>query len=264
MSGALLAWGALLRRDLREFSRSRSQLGSSLLLPLMLLAILGTGVSSGLDPQKVRDSDYTSYLAPGLIAMTALFSSTFAGASFYQDRDSGILKVLLTSPHSQRSIMFGKALGSVAIGSIQATIVLLLAIALPTIDLQWQYGVAQGVLLAVGAVLLMNVMLAGIAQAFASRIATMHGFHLLMNLVLFPLLFFSGAFFPLVDLPWWLRLLGAVNPVTYPVDLLHLAIYAESGSGYYGLAIDLPVLAVLAVLMFALGVRSGAFRRNLR
>ncbi len=263
MSGLIAACGALLARDLRAFLRSRSQLGSSLLLPLMLLAILGTGVSEGLDPQKVRDGDYTSYLAPGLIAMTALFSSTFAGASFYQDRDSGMLKVMLVSPHSPRVVMLGKTLGSVVIGSLQAFVVLALAIALPNIELEWQYGYLRGALLAIGGIALMNVLLAGIAQAFASRIGTMQGFHLVMNLVLFPLLFFSGAFFPLGDLPWWLRLLGWANPLSYPVDLLHLAIYADTTSGYFGLWADLPVLGVLAALMFTLGVGSEGFRRSL-
>lgn len=264
MTGALAVWEALLTRDLRAFLRSRSQVLSSLMLPLMLLAIMGNGVSDGLQPANVRDGDYTSYLAPGLIAMTALFSSTFAGASFYQDRDSGVLKVLLTSPHSPAVVMFGKAMGSVAIGSLQALAVLLLAIAIPPIDFEWQYGVVQGFLLALASILLMNVMLAGIAQAFASRISTMQGFHLVMNLVLFPLLFFSGAFFPLDDLPWWLKALGWANPISYPVDLLHLAVYGDSTGGYFGLWVDLPVLGVLAAAMFTLGVRSEAFRRTMR
>ncbi len=87
---------ALLARDLRAFSRSRSQLYSSVLFPLMLLAILGTGVSEGLDPRNIHD--YVPFLTPGMIVMTALFSSTFSSASYYQDRDSGILKVFLASP----------------------------------------------------------------------------------------------------------------------------------------------------------------------
>lgn len=264
MTAAMAAWETLLARDLRAFLRSRSQALSSLLLPLMLLAILGNGVSDGLEPANVRDGDYTSYLAPGLIAMTALFSSTFAGASFYEDRDTGVLKVLLTSPHSTGVVMFGKALGSVVIGSAQAFAVLLIAIAIPAIDFEWQYGVAQGFVLALAAILLMNVMLAGIAQAFATRISTMQGFHLVMNLVLFPLLFFSGAFFPLDDLPWWLQALGWANPISYPVDLLHLAVYADSADGYFGIWVDLPVIAALAVGAFTLGVRSDTFRRTLR
>jgi len=115
------AVAALVVRDLRSFTRSRSQLYSSVALPLMLLAILGAGVSDGLDPRRIHD--YVTFLAPGMIAMTALFSSTFSGASYYQDRDSGILKVLLASPHSQRVVLLGKMLSAVVIGSAQALLV---------------------------------------------------------------------------------------------------------------------------------------------
>ena len=94
-SDSAIACGAILQRDLRAVLRSRSQLYSSLLFPLMMLAILGTGVSEGLDPSstRIRDGDYVSYLVPGLIVMTALFSSTFSSASYYQDRGSGVLEI---------------------------------------------------------------------------------------------------------------------------------------------------------------------------
>ena len=258
MSGAVLtldAWGALLERDLRAFVRSRAQWTSSLLFPLMLLAVVGIGVSEGLDPSRVRDGDYVSFLVPGIIVMTALFSSTFSSASFYQDRDSGMLKVFLASPHAPAEILAGKSLGAITIGSLQALLILAVASALPAIDLAWQYGVAASLLLAVLAVLLLNVLLSGLAQVLASRIRTMQGFHLVMNLVLFPLLFFSGAFFPLDDLPRWLYVLALIDPLTYAVDLLQLALYAESSSAYIGAGIDLAVLSALAVVLFAWGLR---------
>ena len=249
------AWGALLSRDLRAVVRSRSQLSSSLLFPLMLLAILGVGISEGLEPSRVRDGDYVTFLVPGIMVMTALFSSTFSSASFYQDRDSGMLKVLLVSPHSPAVILLGKSLGGVVIGSLQALAVLGIASAIPAIDLAWQYGIAWSLLLAAATVLLLNVLLSGLAQVLATRIKTIQGFHLVMNLVLFPLLFFSGAFFPLADLPGWLRGLALANPLTYAVDLLQLALYAESASGYIGPGIDAAVLGGLAAALFAWGMR---------
>src|SRR3990170_5369475 len=215
MSAATLtitAWGALLARDLRAFVRSRSQVSSSLLFPLMLLAVVGIGVSEGLDPSRVRDGDYTTFLVPGVIVMTALFSSTFSSASFYQDRDSGMLKVFLVSPHAPSVILLGKSLGAITIGSLQALAILAVASAVPAIDLEWQYGVVPSLLLALVAIVGLNVLLSGLAQVLASRIRTMQGFHLVMNLVLFPLLFFSGAFFFLDDLPGWLYGLSLANP----------------------------------------------------
>jgi ABC-2 type transport system permease protein len=221
----------------------------------MLLAILGIGISEGLEPTRVRDGDYVTFLVPGIIVMTALFSSTFSSASFYQDRDSGMLKVFLVAPHSTAVILLGKSLGAIVIGSVQALAVLAVASAIPAIDLEWQYGVIASLLLALTTVVGLNVLLSGLAQVLASRIRTMQGFHLVMNLVLFPLLFFSGAFFPLADLPGWLYGLALANPLTYAVDLLQLALYADGGSGHVGIGIDLAVLAALALALFAWGMR---------
>lgn len=250
-----LACEAILFRDLRGVLRSRSQLYSSLLLPLMLLAVLGTGISDGLDPSSeyIREGDYTSFLVAGVVAMTALFSSTFSSASYYQDRDSGLLRVMMTAPQPQQVILLGKALAGVVIGAVQALAVLAVAEAIPGIDLAWQHGIVPGVALAVGAVLLLTLFLNGFAQLMASRIRTMQGFHLVMNLLLFPLLFLSGAFFPLQDLPTWLQVLAAVNPISYAVDLLHIAAYADH-NGHFGLAVDLAVLGTLTPGVFLLGI----------
>lgn len=245
------AVGALVMRDARALLRSRSQLYSSVLFPLMLLAILGAGVSDGLDPRNV--DDYVTYLTPGMIVMTALFSSTFSSASYYQDRDSGMLKVLLASPHSSRVVLFGKTLSAVLLGAAQAFLVLATAALIPAINFHWQYGIAGSLALTLAGIVALNVLLAGLGQWLASRIRTMQGFHLVMNLVLFPFLFFSGAFFPLDDLPIWLETLGRINPLSYAVDLLHLALYARSGDGYFGIGIDLAVIGLLAAGVFYMG-----------
>ena len=253
MTRAIDAMMALVARDLRSFARSRSQLYSSVLFPLMLLAILGTGVSEGLDPNTI--DDYVTFLAPGMIVMTALFSSTFSSASYYADRDSGMLNVLLSSPHSTRVILLGKTLSAVIIGAGQALLVLGVASAIPAIDFQWQYGVLAGLAVALFSIVVLNLFLAGLGQLLAARIRSMQGFHLVMNLVLFPFLFFSGAFFPLDDLPEWLKILGRVNPLSYGVDALQLALYADDTNGYFGVWIDIAVMTALAVTLFWFGTR---------
>ena len=242
---------ALLVRDLRSFFRSRSQLYSSVFFPLMLLAILGVGVEDGLDPRNI--DDYVTFLTPGMIVMTALFSSTFSSATYYQDRDSGILRVLFASPHSQRVILLGKTLSSAVIGVAQALIVLGVAAAIPSINFHWQYGVPGSIALTAFAVVLLNLFLSGLGQMLASRIRSMQGFHLVMNLVLLPFLFFSGAFFPLDELPIWLSLLGRINPLSYGVDLMHLSLYAQNSDGYFGVPVDLAVLTLLSVAVFYAG-----------
>ena len=256
---ALGAWAALLQRDLRAVGRSRSQLYSSILFPLMLLALLGAGVSEGLRPSSpiLGAGDYTDFLAPGMIAMTAIFASTFSSAGFYRDRESGMLRALLASPHSVRTILFGKALAAVVIGSAQSIVVLALAAAIPGIDLAWQFGWLGGTATVIATILALNVMLNGLALLIAARVRTMQGFHLIMNLALFPLFFLSGAFFPLEGAPEWLRIISYVNPLTYPVDLIQYSCWASSPEGLLGPAVDAPVLAALALGAILLGLRRG-------
>lgn len=252
MSGAAGACVAMMGRDLRSVARSRSQVYSSILTPLMLLVFLGTGVSRGLEPSRLPAGNFTAYLVAGAVVMTAVFSSTFSSASYYRDRDSGMLRMLLSSPHSARLVLLGKSLAGVVIGTVQALVVL--AVAAPFVDFEWQYGVPAGLALALVIIVLLNVMLAGIAQTLASRIETMQGFHLLMNLALFPMLFFSGAFFPVDGLPWWLEALARMNPLTYAVDALQLATYAADDEAFIGLGVDFAVLAVLGAAVYLAGL----------
>ncbi len=240
------------RRDLLAIARSRSQLYSSMLTPLLFLVFLGIGVSRGLQPSNLPDGDFTAYLVAGAVVMTSVFSSTFASASYYRDRDSGLFRLMLSSPNHPRVLLLGKSLAALTIGTLQSLLVLFAAA--PFVEFEWQYGIVPGIGIAIAAVALVNLMLTGLAQALASRIQTMQGFHLLMNLALFPLLFFSGAFFPIEDLPMWLRVLAYANPLTYAVDALELATYASNDGPFIGLALDFAVLGALAVATFAIGL----------
>ena len=248
MSGALV----IASRDLMAVVRSRSQLYSSMFTPLLFLVFLGNGVSQGLEPSNLPDGNFTAYLVAGAVVMTSVFSSTFSSASYYRDRDSGLLRLLLSAPLHPRALLLGKSFAALVIGVIQAMVVLL--VAAPFVDFEWQYGVILGLLIAVAAIVLLNLMLTGLAQALASRIQTMQGFHLLMNLALFPLLFFSGAFFPIDGLPAWLRVLALANPLTYAVDALELAVYASSDATFIGLGIDFAILGTLAAATYLLGL----------
>ena len=237
---------------MRAVTRSRSQLYSSMLTPLLFLVFLGNGVSEGLAPANLTAGNFTAYLVAGVVVMTSVFSATFSSASYYKDRDSGILRMLLSSPNSARTVLFGKSLAGVCIGVLQGSVVLLLAA--PFVEFEWQYGLVPGLGVALATIVLLNVMLSGLAQALASRIETMQGFHLVMNLALFPLLFFSGAFFPVDNLPMWLEVLARINPLSYAVDALELAAYADGTAGFFGLAVDFAVLIVLAAAVYALGL----------
>ena len=251
------AVAVLALRELRGVARSRSQLYSSMLFPLMLLAVLGAGVSSGLSPASplIADGDYTSFLAPGAAAMTALFASTFSSASFYRDRESGVLRALFASPQPAAAVLLGKTLGAVAIGAIQALLVLALVAVIPGIDLAWQFGWLGGAAAAAAAIIALNLALNGFALLIAARVRTMQGFHLIMNLALFPLFFLSGAFFPIDEAPLWLEIIHYANPLSYFVDLLQYAVYVPDGDHLIGPAVSAPVAAALAALLLAAGLR---------
>ena len=238
-------------RDLGAIVRARSQLYSSIFTPLLFLLFLGNGVSHGLEPANLPDGNFTAYLVAGAVVMTTVFSSTFSSASYYRDRDSGLLRFMLSTPNHPRTIVLGKSLAALVVGTLQGLVVLL--VAAPFVDFEWQYGLVPGIFIALAAVVLVNLMLTGLAQALASRIQTMQGFHLLMNLALFPLLFFSGAFFPIDGLPTWLKVLAYANPLTYAVDALELATYASSDQTFIGLGIDFAVLGALAAATTLLG-----------
>ena len=154
-------------------------------------------------------------------------------------------------------ILLGKALAAVVIGSLQSVAVLVLAVVIPGIELSWQFGWLGGAATVVAAIVTLNVMLNGLALLIAVRVRTMQGFHLIMNLALFPLFFLSGAFFPLEGAPEWLRIISYVNPLTYPVDLIQYACWAASPEGLIGPAITAPVLGVLALAAIVLGLRRG-------
>ena len=121
----------LASRDLMAVVRSRSQLYSSMLTPLLFLVFLGNGVSHGLKPANLQAGDFTAYLVAGTVVMTSVFSSTFSSASYYRDRDSGLLRLLLSTPHAPRTLLLGKSLAALVIGVVQAIIVLLAACATP-------------------------------------------------------------------------------------------------------------------------------------
>ena len=153
MSAALV----IARRDLLAVVRSRSQLYSSMLTPILFLVFLGNGVSHGLEPANLPDGNFTAYLVAGAVVMTSVFSSTFSSASYYRDRDSGVLRLLLSAPVHPRVLLLGKSLAALAIGVVQAMAVLLLAA--PFVDFEWQYGLVAGLFVSLAAVVLVNLML---------------------------------------------------------------------------------------------------------
>jgi len=206
------------RRELIRFVREKSRIASSLAAPLLWLVVLGGGL------QMVRipvGGNYQSFLYPGIIGMTILFTSVFSGISVIWDREFGFLKEILVAPVARWSIVLGKAMGGATAALIQALILLPLA---PLVGVE--LSLARVPLL----VVLMAVIAIGLTSTgllIASLMGSMEGFNLIMGFAIQPMFFLSGALFPLSGAPEWLKAISYINPFTYGVDALRWMVFPE-------------------------------------
>lgn len=203
-------------REIKRFLRSKSRIIGSLAFPSLILIIIGSGLNPVFTMGGLK---YSEFLAPGMIGMVLLFSSISFGIMIIWDRQFGFLKEILVAPISRTSIILGKALGGVTTSMAQALLFLAVCFAMGIPfpgPAKFALLITVMVLIAVGFVLL------GIA--FSSRMKDFHGFSLIMNFVIMPVFFLSGAFFPLDRLPEWLKWLVYVDPLTYGVDALRFCL----------------------------------------
>jgi ABC-2 type transport system permease protein len=209
-------------RDVLRFFSDRMRIVSSLGQPLLFLFVFGVGLSSAMSSLAGGEVDYTVFIYPGILAMNVLFTAVFSAVSVVWDREFGFLKEVLVAPVSRTWVALGKVAGGSTVAMFQGTLLLILAPLL-------------GVPLSVGRVVLLVVLMifgAGMMTSFglliAARQRTMEGFQMLMQFILMPMLFLSGAFFPLTNVPSWLELLARLNPVTYMVDAIRQVVLAGS------------------------------------
>lgn len=233
-------------REMLRFFRLKSRVIGSIGAPFFFLAFLtmGFGPVSSM-PGIPEGMDYVSYLTPGIIGMTLLFSSTFAGLSVLWDREFGFLKEIMVAPVSRISIVLGRTSGGVTTAIMQASIILisgiLLGMSVPTLS---------GLLLSVVFMILIASAFIGLGLAFASKMEDMSGFSLIMNFLIFPLFFLSGALFPVDRFPAAVRMLSYLNPLTYGVDGLR---YSLIGVSAFPPALDLGLLLLFCAVMLGIG-----------
>ncbi len=220
LSEELRTVGMVWEREGIRFFRTRARILSSFIQPILFLFVLGYGMSSLVGT--TAGFDFKKFLFPGIVAMTVMSTALSSAISIVWDREFGFLREMLVAPVSRTSLVMGKTLGGASIATVQGTIMLVLA---PLI------GVHLTPLLVVeviGLEMLMAVSLTAFGVFVASHIQRMEGFSVVMQLLLFPMLFLSGALFPLSGLPGWLTVLTRVNPLTYAVaPLRHLVFAAQ-------------------------------------
>ena len=233
-------------REMLRFFRLKSRLFGSIASPFFFLAFLGIGFGAGTTMPGIPSGlDYVSFLTPGIIGMTLLFSATFAGLSVLWDREFGFLKEIMVAPVSRIAIVLGRTAGGLTTGVLQALIILVAGIIMGM-----RMPSLSGILLSLVFMVLVAATFIGIGLAFSSKMKDMSGFSLIMNFLIFPLFFLSGALFPLERFPGLIRYLAYLNPLTYGVDGLR---YSLIGTSAFSPVVDMAVLAICCVAMLFLG-----------
>jgi ABC-2 type transport system permease protein len=204
------------QREMIRFGRDRSRIISSLIQPVLFLFVLGTGLSSLLSTGEV---DFRTFLFPGVLAMSVLFTAAFAGISIVWDREFGFLREMLVAPVGTTAIMTGKCLGGATVATLQSLVILALA---GLVDVP--YNLVMMLELVV-LLFLMAFMICALGLVLAARVKQIQSAMPLVQLTITPLMFLSGALFPLSNLPAWLKVVTTLNPMTYAVESIRSVVF---------------------------------------
>ncbi|MCC3768561.1 ABC transporter permease [Streptomyces sp. UNOC14_S4] len=221
LTGELRAVRVVWQREMLRFLRNRSLIAVNLLQPVFTLLVLGTGLSTMVSTP-AGTSDYRAYLFPGVLMMTVQLPAIAAGASIVWDCETGFLREMLVAPVRRGSLLLGKCVGGATVATCQGLVV---------IGLAWTAHVPyRPVLIAtlVGELALTALTMTALGTLAAVCITRMQTFQAVLSFTLTPMLFLSGAMFPLAALPTWLTALCLANPLTYAVDLLRQAVAAHA------------------------------------
>ncbi len=231
-------------RQLKRYIRSKPRIVASLGQPLLFL--LGLGFGFGPVFAKAGQGNYIQFLAPGVIGMTILFTSIFSGIELIFDRQFGFLKEMLVAPVPRLLIMIGRTLGGATVAMIQGIIVLAICVISgfrPSVT-----ALPMGLLY----MALIAILFTALGTAIASVLSDFQGFQFVMNFLVMPVFFLSGALFPLSNVPSVLGALAAVDPLSYGVDGLRFAL---TGVTHFGGTLDLAVLSIVAAVFMVVGGR---------
>jgi ABC-2 type transport system permease protein len=233
-------------REVKRYTRSRPQIIASLAQPLLYLLVLGFGLGPVF--QQSGQGSYVQFIAPGVIGMGILFTSIFSGIGLLWDRQFGFLKETLVAPVPRLNIMVGRTLGGATIAMIQGTLVLIVCM-IAGFRPQGYAALPLALLF----MALTAIVFAGLGTAIGSALKDMQGFQFIMNFLVMPIFFLSGALFPLANLPTALAAATRVDPLSYGVDGLRGALIAQS---QFAFATDAGMLLVFAAAFLALGAWS--------
>lgn len=233
----------LIARDFKKFIREKSRLISTLARPLIWLFLVGGGMSRFVSPG--GGVSYIQFIFPGILGMTILFSSIFSSISIIWDKEFGLMKEILVAPVSRFSIVIGKALSGTIVSVIQAAVILML---FPFLGIRVDPFMIP---FAVAVSFLLSFCLSSFGIIIASYFENMESFSAIMNFIVMPMFFLSGAMYPVQKLPEILKLISKLNPVTYGVDALKHAILSGKEVHDFPLYVDIVILLACSVVFVA-------------
>lgn len=230
-------------RQIKRYLRSRARIIGSLGQPILFLFALGFGLGPMF--QKGGGGSYLDFLAPGVIAMSILFTAIFSGIEMIWDRQFGFLKETFVAPVPRLTIMVGRTLGGATVATLQGFIVFLITLIAGFHPDSWSL-----LPLAFLCMFLIALTFTALGTAIASSMEDMQGFQLIMNFLVMPLFFLSGALFPLDNLPSILAILVRIDPLSYGVDALRFSLI---GVGHWSISMSLGILSGCLVLFMLAG-----------
>ncbi len=254
------------RRELLRFKQDKARMLSTLLQPVLFFFVMGTGLSSIVDTG--GDISFKTFLFPGVLATSVLFTAAFAGVSLVWDREFGFLREMMVAPISRASIIWGKCLGGAVVATGQSLILLALV---------GTVGIPYDPLLLlelVGCLFLGSLFLTALGVLLSTRIKTIQGAMPMLQLLITPMMFLSGSLFPLGGLPTWLSVVTRLNPLTYVVQpmrhlvLQHLDLTATEQArllpaltwGGWPVPIGVQLLTVAVITIAVIGFAARLFR----
>lgn len=239
------------QRELLRFMRARIRIATNFVQPVLFLVVLGAGLGPLVG--ETGGVDFKQFVFPGVVAMGVVTTAMFSAVSILWDREFGFLREMLVAPVSRTALVLGKAAGGATVATLQGSVMLALA---PVVHVRLTVGVVLGVL---GSSLLMAFAMTAFGTFVASRMQKLESFSVVMQFFMLPMLFLSGALFPLGDLPGWLVALTRLDPLTYAVDPLRRAVFSAQDVppealerfpvGVEVFGVTLPVVAEVAVVV---------------
>jgi ABC-2 type transport system permease protein len=251
------------QRDLIRFWQDRTRMVASLVQPALFLFVLGTGLSR-LTSGSFGGISLKTFMFPGIVAMSTLFTALFSAGSIVWDREFGFMREMLVAPVSRSAIVLGKCFGGATVATLQGLVILCLAGAVgvpysPSLMLEL-----------IGSMLILSFALTALGVAAAARMRNIQTFFGLMQVVVMPMFFLSGALYPLNSLPGWLRALTRIDPITYAVDPMRRLVFDHLNVSPLALArlapgltwngwvipilLELGLVFVIGVVMLGVGI----------